>query len=181
MNSWTSGPALCSSESRTRVSGLALSRRLSNFCSTSRLCDRLWAWADGAMFRSLRRYPRWLEYLSRWQIDQPRGSRVGGGDAKASLAEIQLINLIDSVALGWGAEGANCDCRSTIFYGSFGAWSLATAPSSGFNVSTPHATPSGFRVPQCASSINQHLPTRLLPRAARFCRSRLGVVVVPAL
>lgn len=43
MNSLTSGCDVCSSVSRTRVRGLAESRRLSSFWSRRRLCERPWA------------------------------------------------------------------------------------------------------------------------------------------
>lgn len=41
VKSCISGVAACSSVSSTSVRGLALSLRLSSFCSSSRLCDRL--------------------------------------------------------------------------------------------------------------------------------------------
>jgi hypothetical protein len=50
MNSLNKGEALCSTVSRTRVIGLALSRKLSNFCTNNKLCDRLCDCADGAIF-----------------------------------------------------------------------------------------------------------------------------------
>lgn len=60
MNSCNTGVAPCSNVSSTSVRGLALSLRLSNFCSSNRLWDRLWAWAEGAMagFSQVNRTPR---------------------------------------------------------------------------------------------------------------------------
>lgn len=51
MNSCIMGLALCSSVSSTRVRGLALSLKLSNFWNSKRLWDRLCACVDGAIIR----------------------------------------------------------------------------------------------------------------------------------
>lgn len=49
INSFMTGLPLCSRVSSTSVRGLALSRRLSSFWKSNRLCDRRWACAEGAM------------------------------------------------------------------------------------------------------------------------------------
>lgn len=100
MNSSSTGCAGCSRPSRTRVRGLAESRRLSSFCSSSRLCERLWTAFGAAMFADSRRSGTHRQGRLKWTVRSRSDQMLLGGWIKVKMPKCQNVWCPTCVAHG---------------------------------------------------------------------------------